>query len=71
MSFAFGDYRLDPDRRELTRGGGPVALAPLAFDLLLYLLRNREHVVSKDDLFDAVWAGRIVSDRTNWRLVWD
>ena len=34
------------------------------FDLLQYLIRNRERVVSKDDLVDAVWQGRIVSDAT-------
>src|SRR5690606_32010497 len=64
MIYAFEDCLLDPDRRELTRGAGGIALGPQVFDLLLYLLRNREHVVSKDELLDAVWAGRIVSEST-------
>ena len=38
------------------------SVAPQVFDLLDYLIRNRERVVSKDDLIDAIWNGRIVSD---------
>lgn len=64
MQYAFEDYVLDPGRRELMRGAEAIALGPQVFDLLLYLVRNREHVVSKDDLLDAVWAGRIVSEST-------
>jgi hypothetical protein len=36
---------------------------PQVFDLLVYLIRNRERVVSKDDLIEGVWGGRIVSNR--------
>ena len=64
MRYLFGDYALDPDRRELTRHGDIVAIGPKVFDLLLFLIRNREHVVSKDDLLDTVWSGRIVSEST-------
>ena len=64
MVFRFGDHVLDIERRELRRGAEPVALEPQVFDLLVYLLRNRGRVVSKDDLIDAVWGGRIVSDST-------
>jgi TolB-like protein len=64
VQYLFGDYALDPDRRELTRHAEAVAIGPKVFDLLLYLVRNREHVVSKDDLLEAVWAGRIVSEST-------
>ena len=42
----------------------PIAIGPQVFDLLLYLVQNRERVVSKDDLLDAVWGGRIVSEST-------
>lgn len=62
MVLAFGDYRLDIGRRELRRGSEPVALEPKAFDLLCFLIRNRDRVVSKDDLLEAVWDGRIVSE---------
>ena len=64
MQFVFGDYVLEPDRRELSRGPKPVALGPQVFDLLLYLAQHRERVVSKDELLDAVWDGRIVSELT-------
>lgn len=64
MQFAFDDYVLDLDRRELTRGSKPIAVGPQVFDLLVYLVQNREHVVSKDNLLDVVWGGRIVSEST-------
>jgi TolB-like protein len=64
MRFIFGGYVLDADRRELTLRSEAIAVGPQVFDLLLYLLENREHVVSKDDVLDAVWAGRIVSEST-------
>ena len=64
MLLRFGDCVLDPDRRELERASGAIALGPQVFDLLLYLIENRAHVVSKDDLLEAVWRGRIVSEST-------
>ncbi len=64
MRFLFGDCALDPARRELCRGGDAVHVEPQVFDLLLHLIRNRDHVVSKDDLLSAVWQGRIVSEST-------
>jgi TolB-like protein len=64
VQFQFGDYVLDPDRRELAKGSNPISLGPQVFDLLTYLVQNRDRVVSKDDLLDAVWGGRIVSEST-------
>ena len=64
MQFVFGDYVLEPDRRELSHGPKPVALGPQVFNLLLYLVQHRERVVSKGELLDAVWDGRIVSEST-------
>jgi TolB-like protein len=64
VQYLFGDCVLDPNRRELTRNAEVVAISPKVFDLLLYLVQNREHVLSKDALLDAVWAGRIVSEST-------
>src|SRR5215475_12493822 len=37
---------------------------PQVFDLLTYILQNRDRVVSKDDLLAAIWGGRIVADST-------
>ncbi len=62
MRFEFGEHLLDVDRQELRRGGEQVAVEPQVFDLLVYLVQNRDRVVSRDDLIDAVWGGRIVSD---------
>src|SRR5262245_10625376 len=62
MRYLFEDYALDANRRELCRRGDVVRLEPQAFDLLEYLIRNRERVVSRDDLIASIWSGRIVSD---------
>jgi pimeloyl-ACP methyl ester carboxylesterase/DNA-binding winged helix-turn-helix (wHTH) protein len=62
--FFFEDNVLDPGRRELRCKGQLVAIEPQVFDLLAFLIRNRERVVSKDDLIAGVWDGRIVSDST-------
>jgi TolB-like protein/Tfp pilus assembly protein PilF len=64
VEFAFGDHLLDVDRRELRRGGELIALEPQVFDLLVCLVRNRDHVVTMDDVLEAVWGGRIVSEST-------
>ena len=64
MPFLFDDFALDLDRRELRRGGAPVPVEPQVFDLVAYLIRNRDRVVTKDDLLEGVWGGRIVSEST-------
>ena len=64
MQYFFGEYGLDTDRRELRRGAELVSIGPQGFDVLIYLICNRERVVSKDDLIEAVWRGRTVSDST-------
>ncbi|MGA6978912.1 MAG: winged helix-turn-helix domain-containing protein, partial [Pseudolabrys sp.] len=62
--FLFEGYRLDTERRELRRDAEQVALEPQVFDLIAYLVKNRDRVLTKGDLFAAVWNGRIVSDST-------
>jgi TolB-like protein len=62
LRYLFENYAFDTERRELSRGTNVVAVAPRVFDLLDYLISNRQRVVSKDDLITAVWNGRIVSD---------
>jgi DNA-binding winged helix-turn-helix (wHTH) protein/pimeloyl-ACP methyl ester carboxylesterase len=64
VQFLFGDHVLDVERRELRRGAALIPLEPQVFDLLIYLLKNRDRVVSKDDLIEGVWGGRIVSEST-------
>ncbi len=62
LRYIFEDCTLDTERRELRRGAVVLAVTPQVIDLLDYLIRNRERVVSKDNLIAAVWDGRIVSD---------
>jgi TolB-like protein/Tfp pilus assembly protein PilF len=62
LRYLFEEYAFDTDRRELHRGADVVSVAPQVFDLLDYLIRNRERVVSKDDLIKTIWNGRSVSD---------
>ena len=62
VRYLFEDYALDADCRELLRGRERVCVEPQVFDLLHHLIRNRDRVVSKDDLLAAVWNGRIVSE---------
>ena len=62
MRYLFENYALDTDRRELHRATDVIVVTPQVFDLLDYLIRNRERVISKDDLINAIWNGRIVSD---------
>ena len=64
VQFVFADHVLDTDRRELHRGSEAIPVEPQVFDLLIYLVQNRDRVVTKDDLIASVWRGRIVSDST-------
>jgi DNA-binding response OmpR family regulator len=64
LRFVFGNHVLDVARRELRRESELVRLDPQVFDLLIYLIENRDRVVSKDDMLAAVWGGRIVSEST-------
>jgi TolB-like protein/DNA-binding response OmpR family regulator len=58
----FDEFTLDPQRRELLRDGAAIALEPLTFDLLMLLIDNSDRVVTRDEIFARLWAGRFVSD---------
>lgn len=62
MILGFGDCEINVERRELSRAMTPVHVEPQVFDLLIYLITNRNRVVTKDEIFAAVWHGRIVSE---------
>lgn len=62
VRYFFEDFSFDTDRRELRLGSDVIAIAPQVFDLLGYLIDNRERVVSKDDLIRTIWEGRAVSE---------
>ncbi len=64
MIYDFGSFTIDSERLELKSSGETVSVQPQVFALIVYLLENRDRVVSKDDIIDNVWDGRIVSDGT-------
>lgn len=64
MTYRFGDYEIDSLSYELTENGVAVALEPQVFSLIVLLIENRDRVVTKDELIDTIWGGRIVSDAT-------
>ena len=62
MIYLFEGYELDVDLHELRADGAVCTVEPQVFDLLLYLVENRDRMVTKDELHEAIWAGRIVSE---------
>jgi DNA-binding winged helix-turn-helix (wHTH) protein len=62
MRYTFGVYTLDTQRYELYRADIPLQLQPKVCDLLAYLLQYRDRVVTRQELFDALWPGHFVSD---------
>ncbi|WP_417425076.1 winged helix-turn-helix domain-containing tetratricopeptide repeat protein [Hoeflea sp.] len=64
MIYRFGAFAIDPSIFELRQHGKPVPIEPQVFNVLLHLIQNRDHVVSRDELIAAVWDGRAVSDTT-------
>ncbi len=62
ITYAFGDFELDERLYELRRGGEVVKVEPKIFDVLAYLVRHRERVVSKEELLEKLWPGEFVSD---------
>lgn len=62
LLYFFENYSLDTDRRELRRDSDLIAVEPQVFDILEYLVRYRDRVVSRDDLIGSIWGGRIVSE---------
>lgn len=64
MLYSFEDFVLDTDKQELRRGNTSVHLEPQMYNLLELLIRSRDRVVSKDELLEAVWKGRHVSEST-------
>jgi DNA-binding winged helix-turn-helix (wHTH) protein/pimeloyl-ACP methyl ester carboxylesterase len=64
MTVCFGDYALDVDRRELRLGNTLIHVEPQVFDLLAHLIANHDRVVSKDEILETIWHGRVVSEAT-------
>ena len=64
MLYRFDHFELDLAAVELRAGGEPVRMEPQVFALLALLVANGERLVSKDEIVEKVWDGRIVSDAT-------
>jgi TolB-like protein/Flp pilus assembly protein TadD len=64
MIYRVGTRSIDAEAYEIRCEDGPVPVEPQVFDLIVTLIGNRERVVSKDEIIDRIWNGRIVSDAT-------
>ena len=62
MNYQFGAFTLDTESYELTQNGDPIEVEPQVFSLLACLIEHSDRVVSKDELIEMVWEGRMVSD---------
>ena len=62
MNFRFAQFEIDTARHELRRAGAFVHIEPQVFDLIVYLVKNRERIVTKDELINSIWQGRVISD---------
>ena len=62
MKFTFDEFELDLEKKEFLDNGNDVKVEPKVFDVLVYLLQNRDRTISKDELVTAVWNGRFTSD---------
>lgn len=60
--YQFGEFALDTQTYELRRDGTAIRVEPQVFSLVSYLIENRDRVISKDELINVVWHGRVVSD---------
>jgi TolB-like protein/DNA-binding winged helix-turn-helix (wHTH) protein len=62
MKYRFAEFEIDLSRRELRRLGESVHIEPQVFDLIVHLVRNHDRIVSKDELIETIWNGRIISE---------
>lgn len=62
MIYQFSEFELDTRRAELRSAGTVLAVEPQVFGLLCLLLEHRSRVVTRDEIIEKVWKGRIVSD---------
>jgi len=62
VKYRFDQFELDTERYQLTSRDSEVSINPLVFDLLVYLLKNRDRVIARTELLDELWHGKIVTD---------
>jgi DNA-binding winged helix-turn-helix (wHTH) protein len=64
MKYQIAEFLIDTARYRISSGDAPIPAEPKVFDLLVYLVRHRDRVVTREELFREVWDGREVSDAT-------
>lgn len=64
MIFHFDEYLINAGTFEAFRSGERLAVEPQVLDLLIFLLQNRHRIVAKDEVFEVIWKGRLVTDAT-------
>lgn len=64
MRIHFDNYELDNENHLLLCDGAEVAVEPQVFDLLSYLIRNNDRIISRQELLDELWAGKFVTEST-------
>lgn len=62
MLYRFDDFELDFSRMQLRRSGDEIAVEPRPFSLLCLLVQNHDRLISKDEVIEHVWNGRVVSE---------
>ena len=60
--YRFTEFEIDLSQQELRRLGEAVHIEPQVFDLIVHLVRNHDRIVSKDELIETIWNGRIISE---------
>jgi TolB-like protein/DNA-binding winged helix-turn-helix (wHTH) protein len=62
LQYRFAEFEIDLSQQELRRLGEAVHIEPQVFDLIVHLVRNHDRIVSKDELIETIWNGRIISE---------
>ena len=62
MIYLFNKFKIDDHKIELYRDGVIIQVEPQVFNLILFLIKNRESVKSKDEIIETVWGGKAISD---------
>ena len=69
-TYRFAEFELQPEERRLLRDGQPVPLTPKLLDMLEFLVLRGGHVVSKEDLLNALWPKRFVMESNLTKHIW-
>lgn len=62
MKYHLAEFVIDTTQFQISSAGEVIAIEPKVFDLIVYLIENRQRLISREELFDQVWGGREVSD---------